>query len=144
MKPTGVRSERMLPSGRGLTIVEVLVAIAMLGVIAAAVVSSFGALAGLNRAGQQDLRVVADARAAVEQLRQWASPAAEFDVILGHPSPNAYVDAYLDTLGLDATCESRSVAPAVGGLAIRLEIECDIAGSSTPAAFLLDVVRVAP
>lgn len=117
----------------GLTLVEVLVAIAILGVISAAVVSSFGVLVTLNRSSQVDTELVAASRAAIEDLRRWAAPTETFDTLT-----RAAVDA---RLGADSVCATTGALVVVESGVLRIDLSCNTDGASAPAEFSFVVTR---
>ena len=130
MTPIGTRRVRVRS---GLTLVEVLVSIAILGVISAAVVSSFGVLVTLNRAAQADNELVAASRGEIEDVRNWAAPAATFDTLT-----RAGVDA---RLGAGSTCMTSADLVVVEPGVVRIEFACTVDGASRPATFTFLVAR---
>lgn len=134
MKAAGTAREAM-----GLTIVEVLVAMAMLAVLAAAIVAGFSSIVQINRTASEDVDYSRVIRTLTEEVRvAWTDP-QKWDVGVTLAELTEGVNASAQELSPDCTAavtepfdESAVLESVVGGerLAVRvLEVVCGREGA---------------
>lgn len=90
----------------GLTLVEVLVALALLGVMSAAIVGTFSLTATLNREAATDVDDARTVRSATERIRlEWTDPELYESMTIG-TTDGLTVDQYVrEQLGGDCSAE---------------------------------------
>ena len=83
--------------GRGLTVVEVLVALALLGIVSAAIVGSFSLLVTLNRGASVDVDYGRVVRSVSEKIvNDWKVPSEWIDATVGGYGLAGFVDVETD------------------------------------------------
>ena len=122
----------------GLTLIEVLVSITILAVVSVAIISAFGGLVALNRTAQADLGAGADARAVVEDVRQWASDRSVFDDLT-----QTTLGDHVAAIPEYGACQVDSVAEPIPNVK-RVAMWCDVEGGSAPVQLLFDLARPRP
>ena len=116
----------------GFSIIEVLVALALLAIIGAAIIASFSLTTRLNRDASIDVDYSRVVRSVMERVKvvwsdpnRWGSPATEAEDI----------NVYMQRFGSD--CEAEVIlavdAAAVGDDVRVLELRCGVGGAGTPA-----------
>ena len=125
---------RSLPVGRGgLTVIEVLVAIALLAIVSAGILASLSLTNRLNRDASEDVDYSRVVRSAMERIAVvWDDPARWDDEF----TDTAEVNTFVQSLSTD--CSARLVDPVddvEAGLVVRvLEITCGGPGTSSGLA----------
>lgn len=119
---------------RGLTIIEILVAILILGVVSAAVLSAFPGLLRLNQQASTEQRVTIVATNVMEDVRQWWttesqavwSSSANVDQLESSLNGAVTVDA-----DAELSCAGLDVSDPSGDLTrLRVEFECTPSGGA--------------
>jgi len=129
------------PMMAGVTVVEVLVALTLLSIVAAAIVGSFSLLTTLNRGSSAEVDVGRAVRTISEKvINDWKVPAEWELATVGGFTFNEYVTLVASAAGQGQFCTgSFTPAASVVNATIRtVVITCDI-GEDGQATFIFDV-----
>jgi prepilin-type N-terminal cleavage/methylation domain-containing protein len=116
---------------QGLTLIEVLVAIAMLGLISAAIVGSFTLLRTINSAAEEEVDYTRAVRSAYERIRlEWLDPSLfEAEQIGADLTAKSVADFVSEDVSSACTAEVFDDPEVGGDLVKRVRITCEGAGN---------------
>ena len=136
---TGVKRRRRVVAG--VTVIEVLVALSLLSIVAAAIVGSFSLLTTLNRGSSAEVDVGRAVRTISEKvINDWKVPAEWELATVGGFTFDGYVTLVATAAGQGQFCTG-SFTPAVSVVDAPVRtvvITCDI-GEDGQATFVFDV-----
>lgn len=113
-------------SQQGFTLIEVLVAIALFGILLAVLIPSITALLGINRRGEQQLSTTTQAQQLIESVKGAWQDAAAYN-------SNCVPGLALPT-GVTATVQSRTLDSRAGTPGALVNIELSATCSSAPSS----------
>ena len=118
---------------KGLTIIEVLIAVAILAVLAVATLTAIPTFFRLNQVTTEDQAVTAHARTFMETLRsQWSDPAAfAAELLPVLPAPVGY--------GCEATVSDPD--PGAPGIRKRVTLACTRSAGEGAYSFIVELGR---
>lgn len=135
--------------GQGFTLVEVLVAIALFGILMAVLIPSITALLGINRQGERQLNTTAQAQQVIESVKGAWQSAAAYDSNCA-PGLTLPTDVTLKSQTLDSRAQNpgtlgvvlTATCPAATGTPVPMRRVQVVAGTGTQTTTLtLDVLR---
>ncbi|WP_155298268.1 prepilin-type N-terminal cleavage/methylation domain-containing protein [Deinococcus kurensis] len=128
------------PAQAGLTLIEVLIALAIFTALSVAVLGLLPTLFQVNRSNQNDQAVTVAAKAFMESVRTTYSAQAAFDAGTLPATPDTSLMGGLTCAATQANPVAAWVTPAGGPMLRRVTLTC--AGTGQPTyTFTLDVGR---